>query len=280
MKRILSIAAAAIVLVGCGSAKKAATTSSKMVFPNVDQNGKTAIVAHRGYWNCEAAGYSENSIASLREAQRLGFWGSECDIHITADDKVIVNHDGTINGKRIQQSKFEDLAKELLPNGERRPSLDEYLTQAEKSTKTKLVIEFKKMLTPEREDLLIEKTLAALKAHKLYSPKRVAFISFSHHVCQVLAKKCPEFTNQYLNGELSPEQLAAEGINGIDYQFNVIGAHPGWVKDCKDRGMSSNVWTVNKENMMDKMIGLQIGAITTNFPEKVREKLGAKEFKN
>ena len=34
------------------------------------------IVAHRGYWNCEAGGFARNSIAALKAAQDAGFWGS------------------------------------------------------------------------------------------------------------------------------------------------------------------------------------------------------------
>ena len=38
------------------------------------ENRKTDIVAHRGFWNCEEAGYAKNSIAALRCAQEAGFW--------------------------------------------------------------------------------------------------------------------------------------------------------------------------------------------------------------
>ena len=77
----------------------AANTGSKS-FPVLNQEGKVAIVAHRGFWKSEAGGMSENSIASLKAAQDNGFWGSECDIHITADDVVIVNHNNDIGGKK------------------------------------------------------------------------------------------------------------------------------------------------------------------------------------
>ena len=48
------------------------------------------IVAHRGYWKDNA----QNSIASLQKAQAFGCWGSEFDLHLTADNFVVVNHDG------------------------------------------------------------------------------------------------------------------------------------------------------------------------------------------
>lgn len=46
---------------------------------------QVAIVAHRGYWNCEAAGFARNSLASLKAAQDAGFWGSEFDVNMTND---------------------------------------------------------------------------------------------------------------------------------------------------------------------------------------------------
>ena len=47
---------------------------------------QVAIVAHRGYWQCEAGGNSHNSIASLKAAQDGKFWGSELDglVHVAA----------------------------------------------------------------------------------------------------------------------------------------------------------------------------------------------------
>ena len=78
------------------------------------ENKGTAIVAHRGYWNCEEAGYAKNSIASLKCAQQAGVWGSEFDVRITSDNVVLVFHDSKIDGKRIEHhpySEFKDPTK-------------------------------------------------------------------------------------------------------------------------------------------------------------------------
>lgn len=71
MKRVIHLLLVVIVLCGCSQG-----------------NRKTAVVAHRGYWNCEAGGLSENSIAALKAAQDNGFWGSECDVQLTADSFI------------------------------------------------------------------------------------------------------------------------------------------------------------------------------------------------
>lgn len=277
----IALAAAAILVCSCGPAKK---NTSESKFPVIDQGDKIAVVAHRGYWNCKKAGFSENSIASLKAAQEAGLWGSECDVQLTADNVVIVNHNADIEGKLIREHDFSDFANDLLPNGERRPTIDEYLDQAAQSSKTILVIEFKKQASPAREDLLIEKTLTAIKRHGLYSPNRVAFISFSQHVCEVLAKECPKFINQYLSSnkkvDENPSKYAALGINGVDYHYDLFKANPNWVSLAKKLGMSVNVWTVNDQPTMQEMIDLGVHAITTNEPLVVRKLLRNKEFKN
>ena len=42
---------------------------------------------------------------------------------------------------------------------------------------------------------------------------------------------------------------------------------PEWVKQAHELGMIVNVWTVNKEEMMQQMIDLGVDYITTDKPE-------------
>ncbi len=279
--RISALAAIVLASVACSSTKK--LSYSPQGFPIVDQGGKVAIVAHRGFWNCEQAGFSENSIASLKAAQDAGLWGSECDIHVTADDVVIVNHDPSINGKAIGTHKFADFASDLLPNGERRPTFDEYLVQAAKCKTTFLVIELKKQMNKDREDRLLDLTIEALKAHKLLDPTRVLFITFSKYMCERIAREQPLFINQFLSSDPilneDPAIYAALKINGVDYHRKMFMAHPEWVRNAHDIGMSVNVWTVNKADEIKKMIEIGVDAITTNEPLLVRELLGSNEYK-
>lgn len=273
--------AAGLMLMSCGTARNAAS-STAVTFPSNDLGGKIAIVAHRGFWKCEAAGFSENSIASLKAAQDNGCWGSECDLQLTKDNVVIVNHNNDIDGLKIRDYNWDELKTHLLPNGERRPLLEEYLAQAKKCKTTKLIIELKKQNTQEREDILLDKTIAALKALRIYNPDRIVFITFSQYMCERLAKEQPQFVNQFLTSskkDENPTQYCNLGINGIDYLYDLFEAHPNWVKEAHDLGMSVNAWTVDGPEHIDNMISLGVNQITTNEPLLVREHLGDKEYK-
>ena len=270
MRKLTFLAAVALVLVSC----------SQQRFPAVAQDGRIAVVAHRGFWQNEEAGMTRNSIASLNQAIHHGFAGSECDIHLTLDSVVVVCHDNNIGGMTIWTSTYEQLLAARLANGERIPTLDEYLdTHAEGSDVTRLVVEFKAQADLEHEMLLVDKTFSALKAHRLFNPEKVAFISFSHDICLKVAKEAPRFTNQYLQGDLDPATLASEGINGIDYHHGVFREHPSWVEDAHALEMSVNVWTVNEAEDIDYFIEMGVDAITTDNPLLVRRQLGEREYR-
>ena len=202
------------------------------------QEHKVAVAAHRGFWN----GNYENTIASLAKAQECEFWGSEFDVQMTSDGVPVVNHDDTVGGVAIHDNPFSALAEVRLPNGEKVSTLDEYLEQGAKSDKTVLVLEIKIQKSVDKTIELTDKCIAALKKYDLYKPSRVIFISFSYDACKYLAQVAPEFTNQYLNGELGPDALAKLGINGFDYHQKIVSLGKSWVDRAHELGMSTNVW--------------------------------------
>lgn len=243
------------------------------------QREKIQIAAHRGFWNCEEAGFAQNSIAALRLAQENGCWGSEFDVQMTADSIPVVNHNNDFNGLLLWDNPFSSFKDSTLKNGEPIPTLDAYIAQGAKSQKTMLVMELKIQKNEELENVMTDKALEALKAHGMYDPTRVMFISFSYNICRRIAEKAPAFINQYLESDKSPAELAEAGINGVDYQFKTFAEHPDWLGQARANQMSVNCWTVNKREDIQAMIDLGVDCITTNEPLLVRELLGDREAK-
>jgi len=231
---------------------------------------KIAIVAHRGYWKCEQGGMSHNSIASLKAAQDFNAWGSEFDVAMTADSVLIVFHDYSVDGKVICESSYADIAAHRLPNGEAIPTLDEYLTQFEKSN-TAMVFELKAHSTPEQERDAARISLEMIKRHGLYKPSRVTFISFSINACEAFAEMAPGFNVQYLGDDIPPAECWEKGINGIDtYCIALLTNCKDYVRQAHDLGMTVNCWTVNDTADMKKLIELGVDQITTNRPDVAR----------
>lgn len=250
--------------------------AAAMVLLAASCSHKVAITAHRGYWNCEEAGFAENSIKSLELAQKHHLWGSEFDVHMTNDLVLVVHHDAHIKGDDIRTHNYSYFKDYRLKNGEKLPTLDEYLTQAEKGG-TVLVFELKAQIDKAHEDYMVDRSIEALKKHGLYDPKKVIFISFSRNICERIAAMCPGFTNQYLQKDLTPDEVLAKGINGIDYHYSAFDSNPEWIGQAHKNKMSVNVWTVNDREKIKKMADLGVDCITTNEPLLTREILGSKE---
>ena len=232
---------------------------------------RMGIVAHRGFWNCEEAGYARNSLAALRCAQEAGFWGSEFDVNMTSDGVLIVYHDSDVNGKKIEQHPYSEFKDIKIENGEVIPTIDMYLEQGKKYPETMLVYELKPHSCDEVEARFVEIAIENLKQHGLYDPERVMFISFSLHMCEKIATEHPQFTVQFLGSSKNPEELYELGINGVDYHHLVFTLNKKWYKTARKHDMSVNAWTVNEEKVMKKMLKMGVDQLTTDNPLEARE---------
>ena len=234
----------------------------------VGMQAQTQVIAHRGFWKTE--GSAQNSITALEKAAEEKLYGSEFDVQVTLDGKLIVNHDAKFQGFVIAETPYKQLKKIRLQNGEKLPNLKKYLKKGKKLD-IQLILEIKSHKSKEVEDKMVADIVKMVK--KMGLEKQVEYIAFSLNVCEQLAKLTPESEIAYLNGDITPTELKKKGINGIDYHYNVIEKHPEWIKEAHDLGMKVNVWTVNKEDMMKKLIDRKVDYITTDQPLETKKLL-------
>lgn len=223
---------------------------------------QTKVIAHRGFWETENS--AQNSIASLRKAAAIKCYGSEFDVQMTADGELVVFHDAKVQGKVIENTPFDSLKVIRLANGEAIPTLKEYLQAAKKIGKTRLILEIKPHATPERETEVVEKVVAEVKTAGLL--KKTDYISFSIHAAKEVIRLLPQAQVAYLEGDLSPQEVQAAGCTGLDYHYRVFQKNPDWIQKAHDLGLTVNVWTVDKEEVMKEMLDQGVDFITTNQP--------------
>lgn len=161
--------------------------------------------AHRGLFNNEA-GIPENSLLAFRAAVEKGF-GSEVDVHLTADNKLVVVHDSALDRlcgvqKIVEESTLEELrGLRLLATDEQIPTFEEvlevYAWSGSGELPAPLIIEAK--TRNNNAEQLTEKIMQALDL----CPVRACIQSFDPRVLQWLRQNRPEM----LRGQLSENFL-------------------------------------------------------------------------
>ncbi len=227
---------------------------------NVNTFNNNKVVAHRGAWKAE--GLPQNSIASLKKAVELGCAGSEFDVHLTADNVLVLCHDNDHLGMTIEKTTYDELVKQPLANGEKLPTLREFLIEGMKQNKTKLILEVKSSSTVERTVLTAEKAVELVK--EMGAEDWVFYIAFNYSAVKRIAELAPKTLVAYLNGDASPQQLKSDKISGLDYNHSVLKKNPNWIQEAKELGININVWTVNKPEDMDWFLQQGVDYITTD----------------
>lgn len=230
---------------------------------------KNQVIAHRGAW--KKNGIPENSIASLKEAIRLGCFGSEFDVHMTADSILVINHDAEFLGLPIAKLSYQELLAKKHSNGESIPTLEAYLREGMKQKRTKLILELKpSKISQERDLQMTAKAVAMVK--KLKAEAWVDYISFSYEILKQVKVLQPKANVAYLNGDASLEKLKADGFYGADYNMAVYKKGE-WFEKARKLGLTINAWTVNTAEDMKWFLDNKADFITTNEPELLFEVL-------
>lgn len=242
------------------------------LFTTSQSFSQTKVIAHRGYWDC--AGSAQNSLASLNKAHEIKAYGSEFDVHLTRDGVAVISHDDSIQGFSIEESTYEELKELKLGNGEKMPTLEQYLEQGKQNKGTKLILEIKPHKTKEAEDRAVAVVAALVKRHK--AQQITEYISFSLNICKELVRTDKKARVAYLKGDLTPEELKKLGLTGLDYHYKILQLHPEWISAARQLGLSVNVWTVNDPAVMKSFQEQKVDFITTDKPLELAAVLNSK----
>lgn len=260
--RLLAAAFLIWALASCSSSARVSFTDNK-------------TIAHRGAWKMDTL--PQNSIASLRKAIELKAAGTEFDVRMTKDAVLVINHDPLYAEDTIERKTYQELLKHKLKNGEKLPTLEDYLKAGSKrNSSTRLIVEVKPSIVDKTQGIrAAEKALALVE--KLGVENRVVYISFDYAILKRIYALDPEAITQYLTGDKTPAELKADGISGADYHISVYRKNPEWIGQLKKDGMILNAWTVNAAEDMDWLLDQGFDFITTDQPELLLERVKIRE---
>lgn len=228
-----------------------------------DEFFRNKVVAHRGAW--KHYDVSQNSLGSLKYAVDLKCEGSELDVWLSADNKVVLSHDATIGGKEVEKTTAGELCSIPLKGGEFVPKLEQYLEFIKTQNGTRLVLEMKSDETNDRVLALTDSVIQIIHRHKAQA--WVDYISFDYRSMLRVRELDPAAVILYLAGNKTLDELVKDKITGIDYHFSKFFNDKQLNKEAKALGLLTNVWTVNKEDDMKTLLDMGVDYITTDEPE-------------
>lgn len=233
------------------------------------------VVAHRGYWNVYSDGNTkdQNSRTALRRALENNFYAAETDVRLTTDNVLMVNHDAAWNGTTIETNNSTTCRNLDLNNGEKMPTLEEFLTIMQDEypkSKTKLVIEIKtNSAAAGQKAIETVNKYASLK-------DRIEFISFNTAPLDKIHSTDATAIIQLLRDEKStattttPAEVKEKKWHGIDYKMSYLASNLSWYDSAHTNGLFVNVWTITTTDEATTQRNLGADFLTANNPLKVK----------
>ncbi len=221
---------------------------------------KVKYIAHRGYSGAEC----ENTLQAFKLACESGFYGAECDVHVTSDGKYVVFHDDEtgrmcFENVAVEKSDYSKLRSLEFRRGAQYkiPDLREYLTCL-KQGGIVAVIELKTPMRAQNINEIIE------ICRQYYSLDKIIFISFCFENLIEVKKVLPEQKIQLLTCAVT-EELADKlrDLNfGIDADRIILNENTAAI--LRERKIPINCWTCDDRAEADRLVSLGAEYITTN----------------
>jgi len=231
----------------------------------------TQVWGHRG-----ASAYApENTLPAFQLAVEQGADGVEFDVQLSADGRIVVIHDETVDRTTNGHGAVADLTLAELQSldasagkadysGARIPTLAEVLDLLT-PTRLRINIELKNSIV--RYPGMEHKVLDHLRAFDL--KKRVVISSFNHYSLQVVRSMKPGCTVGALYSDplVRPWRYAKDlGVDAIHPPFPAI-VDRRFVRDSHKAGLKVRAWMVEGEDAFRRAFHWELDAIMTNTPD-------------
>lgn len=234
---------------------------------------QTLVFAHRG----SKCNRPENTLSAFREAVRVGADGIELDVHLTADEELVVIHDekidrttnakGAIQNLTLEQLKQYDAGSWFAPefSTARIPTLSEVLSLL-------TALDFKGVLNIEiKTDQYhypnIEKILSALMTKNHWGFDYL-YSSFNLDSLKILSQLEPQTELSFLTENRLKKikiGLLEPYITSIHPKKTYAFKHPVLVRHFTK---PIRIWTVNSDKEMRLAFQENIAGLITDYPEK------------
>lgn len=236
----------------------------------VANKNRCNFIAHRGLSGLAP----ENTIPAFELAGEKGYWGVECDIHVTKDGQFVVFHDDTLDRMTnvkgfIKDYNLEELLKIEIINGInvtlfkelKIPLLEDLLKICNKYNMVP-VIEIKNLSCMDYlnklNDLLIKYNII----------NEAIIISFNLNYLIQYRNLNSNIKIQYLTNEINEDIINICTENRFDVDVNYGKLTKTLIENCHDNNIMVNTWTVDDPSISKYLVESNIDFITTNILQR------------
>ena len=255
------------------------------------------VIAHQGgEWLRPS-----NTMSAFENAVALGVDVLEMDVHATADNRLVLIHDATVDRTTDGTGAVREMTLAEIQaldagyywtedDGETYPYRGQGITIP---TLDELIAAFPNMPLnieiKQREPSIAAQLCQTLQARGL--TEQVLVASFHEQAMSEFRAACPEVATSMVQAEIVPFFVLSTLFLGATYQASVPsvqvpefrGGIVPWgdlqvvngrfVRDAQRQNMEVHVWTVNETADMERMLALGVDGIITDRPDRLLELL-------
>ena len=215
------------------------------------------VCAHRGV----SSDHRENTLGAFHAAVHQEADSIELDVWLTKDNHLAIHHDKTSEGIDIEESTFGSLPKFI-------PTLNDVLND---SRMIPLNIELK--ISPVTDlERLAERVISEVNGNIAITPPMIS--SFNLEILQNLRESSENIKLGYLFAQEDWERsMLFETIT--ENNFQAVHPHHSLVSEefmnaSKENNIEVNVWTVNEQRLVARLIDLGVNSIITDDVQMVK----------
>ncbi len=267
---IALVALVSLISAACAEEKKSTTPSKKAS----DDIHTVENIAHRG----GSDNWPEETLTAFKAAYELGVDVLELDVRATSDGVLVLNHDSDVDRTSNGSGKIADMTYDQLAaldfgyyfkeNGSY-PWRGKGVTIAKLSEvlaalpKAKYVLEIKQY-----EPSIVDDVATLIRDADMVAQFTIG--SFEDDTIEELRSRFPEFRTGFSAEEISEflgladEELAGYVAPAEAMQLPAGSVNESVIRMARELDLEVQVWTVNDQSEMQKMIELGVDGIITD----------------
>ena len=233
----------------------------------------TVIIAHRG----SAGTHPENTLPAFMEAVRSGADGIELDVHLTADQQLVVIHDESVDRTTNGKGLIRELTLEEIKKLDAVSWFDKKYQATKISTLQEVLnlllqMRFRGFLCIEIKTNKfhypgIEEKISQVMTSKEW-PFTYWYASFNYDSLRIMHEYEPDAQYDLIQkNDLEKYQIVLDSnfIEGLHPSSDWVKHHPEIVKNFKK---SIRPWTPNLYETLMMCFENNLAGVITDFPEK------------